>query len=61
MAYYRLCLFDDCRRLRMVDHLKAPDDSSALEMATEMKRPIKFEVWAIDRFVGETAGREFVR
>ncbi len=54
MAYYRLCLFDDRHQLRMVDHLNAPDDNSALEMATEMKRPIKFEVWAIDRFVGET-------
>lgn len=58
MAYYRLCLFDDDRRVRMVDHLNAPDDRSALEMASAMKRPVKFEVWAIDRFVGETAGQE---
>ena len=58
MAYYRLCLFDDRRQIRMVDHLNAPDDRSALEMASAMKRPIRFEVWAIDRFVGHTAGLE---
>ena len=58
MAYYRLCLFDDLRQVKMVDHISAPNDRAALEMANEMKRPVKFEVWAIDRFVGETAERE---
>jgi hypothetical protein len=54
MAYYRLCLFDDHRQVVMADHLKAPDDRKALEIASEMKRPDRFEVWAIDRFVGMT-------
>ena len=54
MPYYRLCLFDDHREILMVDHLSAPDDRKALELATEMKRPRKFEVWAIDRCVGVT-------
>ena len=57
MPYYRLCLFDDSHQLRMADHLTAPDDRRALEMANALKRPVKFEVWALDRFVGETAGR----
>lgn len=55
MAYYRLCLFDEHHEIVMVDHLKAPDDRSALEMASEMKSPRKFEVWTIDRCVGVTA------
>jgi hypothetical protein len=58
MPYYRLCLFDDHREVVTADHLNAPDDRSALAMASAMKRPIKFEVWAIDRFVGTTTGRE---
>ena len=55
MPYYRLCLFDDLHRVKMAEHLTAPDDRSALEMANALKRSERFEVWTVDRFVGETA------
>ena len=58
MAYYRLCHFDELHRLNVAEHFLAPNDDRALEMANARKSPVKWEVWAIGRFVGETADRQ---
>ena len=54
MAYYRLCRSTSATSCGSSRIDSVPGDNSAPVMATEMKRPMKFEVWAIDRFVGET-------
>lgn len=58
MTYYRLCHFDESHRFNTAEHLLAPNDNRALEIANARKHPVKWEVWAIDRFVGETGSRQ---
>ena len=57
MTYYRLCHFDELHRFNVAEHLSAPNDARALEIANERKRPVKWEVWTVGRFVGETTDR----